>query len=507
MKTAKYANLLTTTIWRPIVKATSVSTVILAFSLLFCVQAGVSAEEDAKKTAMAGSSGALSGSAVSSPPVVRLLGAAEKALDLRLYGEAKSKYDQTQKELYRGFHDARVQCLVKMGQAEVMLKSQEDAHSAIQTLLGCINLCRSSFGEQSPESARLHLLLAEAYLSRKKPDKAALECNQALEIHKTLDPAGHGTAAALSLAGRIEAAKGLHKEAQEFYLQALKILEAVPGQDMLDYANTLYASGLARQALGDDTGAGAAIEKARGMMDLAVNLSKTPDHKGVVHYQWSDGVPECRQIYDNTYPLKYMVVDNLRIAVAIVRSDEHLAAIVSLANCSKEPLKVAVGPVIAEKTSPGDRSKMFYCDPGLIDLPLEEECVSNLTWRRRWLCHIQKTHRIPGYLKSGALDPDNFYGNNVFGVYGCWDGSLQNAPPVVTREQFFYEMERKSPNYNEVERFMARSTGGFKPALIDPGDARTGVVFFLRQRYDTARVRVMVGNAIVDFPFQAVAGR
>ncbi|MBY0551165.1 MAG: tetratricopeptide repeat protein [Candidatus Obscuribacterales bacterium] len=489
-------------------KAASITTLLLSLPFLFCAPIGANAEgqEHSTKTAMAGSN-TLTGSAVSSPQAVRLLGSAEKALDLRLYAEAKITYDKVQKEVYRGFHDPRVQCLIKMGQAEVVLKANEDANSAIQTLTGCTESCRTLFGEQSPEMARLQLVLSEAYLNKRKLDKAASACNQALEIHKKLDPEGHGTGVALSLSGRIEAARGLHKEAQEYYLKALKILEALPGQDMLDYANTLYASGLARLANGDDTGGSAAIEKARSMLDSAVSLNKTPDRKGIVHYQWADGVPECRQIYDTTYPLKYMVVDNLRIAVALVRSDEHLAAIVSLANCSKEPLQVAVGPVVIEKTSPGDPSKMFYCDPGLIDLPLEEECVSNLTWRRRWLCHIQKTHRIPGYLKSGALDPDNFYGNNVFGVYGCWDGSLQNAPPVVTREQFFYEMERKSPNYNEVERFMARSTGGFKPALIEPGDARTGVVFFLRQRYDTARVRVMIGNAIVDFPFQAVAGR
>lgn len=460
------------------------------------------------QTAMAGKTSALTGSAsLTAAPAIRLLSSAEKALDERRYAEARAKYQQAQKEVFRGFHDDRVQCLIRMGQAEIALKLDEDPVAAAKALTACESLCTGAFGENSAEMARLQLLLAQSLFEQKKLEKAALACNQALTIHKKLSPEGHGTGQALSLTAKIMSAKGLQKESTEVFSQALKILEAVPGADMLDYSTTLYASGLARLGSGDEAGGTAAIEKAKTLLDGAVSLNKTPDQKGLVHYRWADGVPECRQIYDSIYPLKYLLVNKLRVAVALVRSDEHLAAIVSLANCSREPMQVAVGPVVVEKTSPGDRTKMFYCDPGLIDMPLEEECVSNLTWRRRWLCHIQKSHRIPGYLKNGVLDADNFYGNNVFGIYGCWDGSLQNAPPVVTREQFFFETDRKSQSYNEVERFMARSTGGYRPALIEPGDARTGVVFFLRQRYDTARVRVMVGNAIVDFPFQAVSGR
>lgn len=469
------------------------------------------AQEDApqppRKAAFA--STALTGNAsLNTAPAVKLLEAAEKANLHRLYKEAAIKYQAVIKEVHRGYHEPKALCLTKIGLAEIALREAEDSGAAIKELTSVLPMCETTFGAKSLEAARIHYGLAEALLAENKLDRAADACKRCLEIRAAAEPDGELTGQALAMQARIELAKGFHKESLETFSKALKILELKSGLDMLDYANTLYWSGIARLGAGDEQGAGAAIEKARGMQDLAVNLNKTPERRGVVHFNWVDGVPECRQVYDSVYPLKYMLIDHLRIAVTLVRSDKHLAAVVSLANCSREPMQVAVGPVVVERTQPGPRSKLFFCDPGLIDMPLEEECVSNLTWRRRWLCHIQKTHRIPGYLKSGALDPDNFYGNNIFGIYGCWDGSLRNAPPVVTREQFFYDSENdKSPSYNDVERFMARSSGGYKPALIEPGDARTGVVFFLRQRYDSARVRVMVGNAVVDFPFQAVAGR
>ena len=483
----------------------------LIAALLLCHCSVLAAWSDqvlsSNKTAMAGAP-TLSGSAsLNAAPAVQLLQAAERALNARQYDEAKQKYLLVLREVNRGYHDQRVLALSKLGLAEIALHLNEDTSSALQFLRSSSNLCTSAFGADSSEAGRVRFLEAETFFACGQLDKALASCRQALTLHTKLDPNSNAAGRCLALQGQIENASGLPKEALESYLKSLKILEAAPGQDMIDYANALYGCGLAKVGAGDEAGATATIEKAHGLLDTAVDLSATPNRKGLVHYQWTDGVPESRQIYDAIYPLKYMLVDNLRIAVTLVRSDKHLAAIVSLANCSKEPLAVAVGPVIVEKTSPGNRTKMFFCHPGLIDMPLEEECVSNLTWRKRWLCHIQKTHRTPGYLKSGALEADNFYGNNLFGTYASWDANLQNTPPIVTREQFYFEQERRSPNYNEVERFMARSTGGYSPALIEPGDARTGDVFFLRQRYDTARVRVMVGNAIVDFPFQAVALR
>ncbi len=461
----------------------------------------------ARKAAFAGTTSLTGNAIVTTAPAVRLLEAAELANEHRLYKEAEIKYQAVIHEIHRGYHEPKALCLTKIGLAEIAFKADEDSQTAIRSLLSSIPLCNTAFGASSDQMSRIEFGLSEAYLCEGKLDKALESCRRSLNIRNRIDANGHDTGMTLALLGKIEHARGFYKEARENFAQALQILEIKAGLDMLDYANTLYAAGLTKLAAGDEAEATVTIEKARGMQDLAVNLNKTPDRRGLVHFAWSDGVPECRQVYDSVYPLKYMIIDHLRVAVTLVRSDKHLAAVVSLANCSREPLQVAVGPVVVEKTSPGSRSKMFFCDPGLIDVPLEEECVSNLTWRKRWLCHIQKTHRIPGYLKSGMLDPDNFYGNNIFGIYGCWDGSLQNTPPVVTREQFFFDSNNeKTLSYNEVERFMARSSGGYKPALIDPGDARTGVVFFLRQRYDSARVRVMIGNAVIDFPFEAVAG-
>jgi hypothetical protein len=178
--------------------------------------------------------------------------------------------------------------------------------------------------------------------------------------------------------------------------------------------------------------------------------------------------------------------------------------LISLANCSNHPIALSVGAVDLVKVNPG-RKSLVFCDPGLIDEVLEEDVILDRTWRRQTLCHIQKSRKIPGYLKNGALDADDFLGNNDWGLYGMWDSHLRDAPPIVTREQFFFD-ERPKYADQEILTFM-RGNGQVRPTLIETGGARSGVVFFLRERYDDALVRLFIGNAELRFPFHVTPGQ
>ena len=425
-----------------------------------------------------------------------------RALDARLYKEAEQRLAKASIELRKTRNLERPRVLAKLGLAEAYL-AQGMTMRARTTLSELRADCFSIFGAESPEVARYHLELGEELLQEGKLEHALQSAEECLRI---LTKNGSALDVAISnvLIGRIQLKQTYFDEARKSFRKALATLELEPGRDRLEYAYALSGLAMAEKNAGHEDESAAVMKKAIAIKDDAVELDKTQDQKGLVTYEWIDGMPGSRQIADPLYPFKYMVIDGLRVAVAVVRSQKHMGVLISIANCSKKTLAVAVGKVELEVVNPG-RKFMYYCDPNYIDTVLEEDVVLGLTWRRHWLEHIQKSRKIPGYLKNSILDPDDFYGNNVFGTYGAWDSALRDAPPIVTREQFFYD-ENKPPPDTDMLTFMRGSSSSIRPTIIEPGSARTGLVMFLRERYDDAIVRMHLGNALIEFPFHVPAG-
>lgn len=427
-----------------------------------------------------------------------------RALELRFYKEAERRLEKAWFEFRKNAKDKDFELLSRLGLGEAYI-ADEKAAQGLRILEPAKQEFVQHFGKQSLETGRLIHDLAKAEFAESNPVKAMVYAHEALAIRqKILGNEHHDTAVTLCLLARIQDSQGMYEDAADNFSKALSVLELHPGGERLDYAEALYGLAAAKRHLGDETESRKLAQNAAAVKDAAVRFDKTPATKGIVKFAWENGISGSRQIPDPVYPLKYIVVNGLRVACTVVRSDKHMAVLISLANCSKQPIQLAVGPVVLEKTSPG-RQALSFCDPALMDIPLEEERISDHTWRRRWLCHIQKTRRIPGYLQNGELDPENFFGNNVFGLYGNWDLIVVDAPPVVTREHFIFDQKRL-PYDVDLLGFMRGSSSDIRPTLINPGDARTGLVFFLRQRYETARVRLIIGNAQIDFPFQAAIG-
>jgi hypothetical protein len=141
-----------------------------------------------------------------------------------------------------------------------------------------------------------------------------------------------------------------------------------------------------------------------------------------------------------------------------------------------------------------------------LDTTLEAEHVTELTWRRRWLNHIEKTRRIPGYLKDGVLDVDNFFGNNQFtDRYGQWQTMAHSETPIVTREQFLYSPYREGAH--DSSDFLSHTPVGTRPTFLDPGDAKTGLVYFQQERFEHAILNITIGNTVIEIPFDSAGPR
>lgn len=452
-------------------------------------------------TAGAGSSPTLTGSA-SFSAWERDFELGNRALDARLYKEAELRLNRSLLQLNKTREHEEQKALAHLGLAEANLALGNLSKTRL-LLEETRSLCTGSFGAESLQMARLYADFAEYNIADGKIPAASEYANKSLKIaEKGKDP--QQLALAQTLLAKVLYKQQYFEDARECLKKALQTLEIQAGRDRLDYANALLQMGLVERKLGNEQSSEEFMKRALALKDDAVTLDKTEDQRGLVKFEWTEGVYGSRQIVDPVYPLKYTVVNGVRVACTLVRSYKHLAVLISLANCSPQPVALSVGAVKLEKVAPG-RGMMTFCDPGLIDETLEEDVIMDRTWRRRTLCHIEKSRKIPGYLKNGVLDPDDFFGNNTFGLYGAWDNGLRDAPAIVTREQFFYDEKPKTSD-QELLGFM-RGNGAARPTFIETGGARTGVVFFLRDRYDDAIVHIHIGNAELKFPFHTAAGQ
>lgn len=437
-------------------------------------------------------------------PFAKNYEAGMSALKARNYREAEAKLSKALQHIRR-FGRAGSQltmCRLGLGEAYLGMDRSQEA----KDILDSARKSASGMDQNSLEYARLlhSLALANSQLGAQTEALSLVQQSQKIR-QKLLPSTHHDLGMSHALHGAILYRQGLAEESSEEYKRALSVLEKEPGPERLDYADALYGLAGARRSLHEDSRQ--MYEEAFLLREKAVQLDSSMSSKGMVRILWQEGTPHSKLIPDPIYPLKYTVLKGMRVSVAPVRSEHLVGVIVQLANCTNKPMRLAVGPVMMEKLSPGKRY-LDYLDPAILDITLEEEHISDLTWRRRWLCHIQKTHRIPGYIKDGALDPDNFFGNNLFGTYGCWDSIAKHGSPMVTREEFYFGVDqRKVRDDSAPSYFVNGSFAELKPAYIEPGDARTGVVFFQWERYDKALVRVCVGNAVLDFPFRATASR
>lgn len=428
-----------------------------------------------------------------------------KALKSERFAEAEARLSAAWHELHkRNLRDNRVAMTrLALGEAQLALNKVDEANSNFAAVLAI-------FRQQSNSEPLQHLRAlnggARTALELHKWSRAQQLSEQAMDLCSGMtEKPGLEVLTAWTNRGIVLLKNSQVEEAATQLSAVLQYLEASPGnKDLLQ--EVLYNLGLAYARQGDTAKAEPYFTRAFTLKEEKVVFDRTARQAGAVNMVWEDGSPRSRQMWDPEYPLKYVHLKGIRVASTIVRSENLVSVLISIANCGRDRVQVGVGDVRLQMLSPG-KKYLTWIDGNILDRTLEEDHVNNLTWRRLWLAHIQKTRRIPGYLKDGALNTDNFFGNNVFGPYGHWPVMAHTEPAVVTREQFYFDAESgESPVTKPVTAFANKASAALKPTFLDPGDARTGIVFFQRERFDAARLQIVLGNTVFEFPFSAPGG-
>jgi tetratricopeptide (TPR) repeat protein len=304
--------------------------------------------------------------------------------------------------------------------------------------------------------------------------------------------------------GAVLSAQGLHQQALASLRQSVQLYESHSDEVGYSLANARLRLAIELQEDGQQEESARLLPHALSGLAKEAKFQVPPYAAPRFTVHWETGDPRSREIADNDYPLRYALVNNLRVAATLVRSENVIVAIISLANCGHARLPLAIGPVTLDQITP-KRKPFLYVSPHELDIPLEERHITDLTWRRRWLNHIEKNRYIPGYLKNNVLDVDNFFGNNQVGEYGNWPTIACDDTPIVTREEYLFG--GKLPQETTTANFLSRGITGYHPTYLDPGYSKTGFVYFKQERFDEGKLSIGIGNTVVEIPFYTAGPR
>lgn len=440
----------------------------------------------------------------------------EKALSERRYETAEAYFKASLKELYRSTNRLHLQELeLSMARLDLAMQRNDQAYRALTKLAHGIKVDQHGNVNKS-KGALLLSELAEAELRLSRFDEADKHIRQAMRLMQK----GYQGLPALKERGiaegrlaRVLSHRGLNQDAKEHFQAAVDLLEQEPGYKQLDLADLLRQEALFYRDIGARKTAAQIFERACAIKASASNSQKTRSLTGEIDYVWEPGSPHSHEIIDQDFPLRYIEVNNTRVAVTVIDLWELAGLLICVTNTDEHRHVFGLGEVkfykvVKDPSSGVARSyeQIPQVDHSRIDRIRRERNIWDLTQNRPWLANIQKTRNFRGLVPPNGHDL--FRGPNVFGVWGEWPGISHVVPTRVailpSRENVFYVDEAEEEGSRESG--LIRSEGirqmGLLPISMEPLESRTGELFYLYPRNEDVEVRVTVGNTTYSFPFR-----
>lgn len=442
----------------------------------------------------------------------------ERSLNQRKYESARSQFEYTIKEINRGSGDRGALERCKLGLAGVNLALERN-HQAYESLLSLSNKYKDNSKDSAQSnylSAQIYSQLAEAELRLSKSHEAESHAKLALS---RMTESSQGTPAQNNLLGltygrlaRALVQQGLKDEAKDAFARARQALAQEPGYKELDLADLLRHEALFYRDLGSRKISGQLFLEAQDIKNKANHPQKPSVHAGQVQFVWEPGSPHSHEIIDQDFPLRYITVNNIRVAVTVIDLWELAGVLVCVTNTDEHRHVFGLGDVKFYKVEKHPRTannhrltEIPLVDHRIIDRIRRERIMWDLTLNRPWLANMQKSRSYRGLVPQDGHDL--FRGPNVFGVWGEWPGISHVVPTRIgvlpSRENILSDEEDEDSN---KESGLIRSEGirqvGLQPISMEPLESRTGELFFLYPRDQDVQVDVTVGNTIFKFPFR-----
>lgn len=422
----------------------------------------------------------------------------------------RRSFDEAEKLLLKAIREAK-----KLGTpAHKLLESRlalgrvyiakNDTDEARRLFDWCLLKSKRLYGPESLQYGQALDGLAEVNLLVKNYEQAEECSKQALAIKEKLLGCEHQDyARSLVTLANTTFRQAFYTDARPLYHRALTILEKNPGFNKLDYADALRDAGIYYQCRGQKADARKYFDSSHKLKSKATIFDQSPELNGSVLVQWEEGSPQAEIIPDIDFPLKYICVNNVRVAVTVVDLWELMGVLIAVTNISDHKMELALGKVTVERPELVARKARYlqYVDPNTIDSIRRERVIWDLTQNRPWLANIQKTRSVRGLVP--AHGHDLFRGPNIFGVYRNWNVSQRILPDrfaiEASPERVQYQTEAGTDP--DIIHTAHSNLAGLCPVSLEPFESRTGVLFYLHPRCEQILLKIPVGNAIFEFPF------
>lgn len=430
----------------------------------------------------------------------RYYNAGVRAAEIHAWSEAKSKLLGAIREAKKITGTQGQLARARIILADVF-RGEEDYEQAGQLYAQCLSIARRAFGEQSAEYARALNGLAYVNFARFRWQKAEAQARAALEIRAALyGKEHHDYAESLAALAAICGAEGWHDEATAYFQEALSILKNSKTSNKLDYSDALRLAGLYYQDRGKRATAKRLLDESFEIKDAVFQMDQPARVGSDVLFKWEDGSPRALEIADSQYPLRYMTTNNIRVAATIVDLLELVGVLVSVTNVGDQRVELGLGDPTLTEVLPQQR-KVEFVDARRIDHVNREKTIWDYTSTRPWLANIQKTRAVRGLVPSRGHDM--FRGPNIFGIYGHWGVSSRILPErlALQRSPEHLESQEKAVIETDLVRTGNLSIPGMHSIALEPFESRTGVLYFLNPHADKLSLRVPVGNAVFELPF------
>jgi|GEM_PF-6462190 len=439
-----------------------------------------------------GTDDVLKGSAVfETTPWGRNYKAGVTALKARNYGEADQKLMAAIRESKKRGTQNEQLMLARLALGEVYLGTWQytDAEWLFSKSL---DLAKQFKGEDSEEVAQCLNGLAWIYTGQRKFAKAETLAKQSVAIRQKLDADSPELARSLYTLGKCLDKQGFYDQAEPLYRRSITLLQNNPDYKGLLLADVMQDCATLYQRQGNSDEAADLYAKSFSAKEEFVSLDKSVYMKGGVTLNWTDGSPRSQRLDDPDRTVKYMSANGLRVATAIYDDGVRLNVMVSMTNNSDKPIAVGVGPVKLFNRKP-KQEELFRLDPNVIANVMQDKAETKAAWNRL-LGDMQRQRIITNYT---GYAPGPYWG--AWGMpYQTWT-TVYDIPDYAAREAYYAKA-----NAIEGAGIAAANTmrgTALQPQNLNPGQSKTGIVYFEHKPFDEAYLQVYVGNAIFEFPY------
>lgn len=434
----------------------------------------------------------LKGSAVfETTPWGRYYKAGMAALQARNYSEADQKLMRAISESKKRGTQNEQLMLARLALGEVYLGTWQYT-DAEWLFTKSLDLAKQFKGQDSQEYAQCLNGLAWIYTGQRKFTKAETLAKQSIAIRQKLDDNSPELARSLYTLGKCLDKQDFYDQAEPLYRRAITILQNNPNYQGLLLADVMQDCATLYQRQGNREEAADLFAKSFAAKEEYVSLDSSVFQKGGVTLNWSDGSPRSQRLDQQDRTVKYMSANGLRVATAIYDDGVRLNVMVSMANNSDKPIAVGVGPVKLFNRKP-KQEELFRLDADVIAGVIQDKAESKAGWNRL-LGDMQRQRIITNY---NGYTPGPYWG--AWGMpYQQWT-TVYDIPDYAAREAYY--AKANAIESTGIAQANAMRGTALKPQMLNPGQSRTGIVYFEHKPFDEAVLQVYVGNAIFEYPY------